>query len=284
MSWRRQVRRRSPERVDHTGVLGPTPTGGGVDTVDTTASYVLRTGVRVEVLRVEDKGTTNTLNLTGNEFNQAIRGNNGANLINGGAGAEVMTGFGGNDRYVVDHASDKVIEAANGGTDIVRTTVSYALASGVNVEQLRVFSAASTNNINLTGNAIGQIIVGNNGSNVIAGAGGNDNLTGGAGKDFFLFNTLPNATTNKDIITDFVAAADTIRLENAVFSGLQAGTLAADGFFLGTAAQDAEDRIIYNKATGALLFDADGTGIKAAVQFATLSTKPTISNADFVVV
>ena len=81
-----------------------------------------------------------------------------------------------------------------------------------------------------------------------------------------------------------MAAADTIRLENAVFSGLQAGTLAADGFFLGTAAQDAEDRIIYNKATGALLFDADGTGIKAAVQFATLSTKPTISNADFVVV
>ena len=248
--------------------------GGGVEsTVDATARYVLRTGVRVEVFGSRTKARPTPCDLTGNEFNQAIQGNNGANLINGGAGAEVMTGFGGNDRYVVDHTSDKVIEAANGGTDIVRTTVRYALASGVNVEQLRVFSAASTNNINLTGNAIGQIIVGNNGSNVIAGAGGNDNLTGGGGSDFFLFHTLPNATTSKDIITDFVAAADTIRLENAVFSGLQAGTLAADGFFLGTAAQDAQDRIIYNKATGALLFDADGTGIKAAVQFATLSTK-----------
>lgn len=34
----------------------------------------------------------------------------------------------------------------------------------------------------------------------------------------------------------------------------------------GAAAQDADDRIIYNSATGAVPFDVDGRGATAAVQ------------------
>ena len=71
-------------------------------------------------------------------------------------------------------------------------------------------------------------------------------------------------------------------------SGLRAarppGTLAAAAFHIGAAAADASDRIIYNPASGALIYDANGTGVGGAVQFATLSLGLALTNADFVVI
>ena len=77
---------------------------------------------------------------------------------------------------------------------------------------------------------------------------------------------------------------DTIALENAVFTGLAVGTLAASAFHTGAAAHDANDRIVYNKATGALIFDSNGIAAGGAVQFAKLSPNLTLTNADFVIV
>ena len=45
--------------------------------------------------------------------------------------------------------------------------------------------------------------------------------------------------------------ADTIRLENAIFTGLAEGLFNADAFHIGAAAADAEDRIIDNARTAA---------------------------------
>jgi len=70
-------------------------------------------------------------------------------------------------------------------------------------------------------------------------------------------------------------------LDRAVFTTLSFGTLAPGGFFVGSAAHDADDRIIYNSATGALYYDSDGNGAGAAVQFATLLGTPAISSIDF---
>ncbi len=60
--------------------------------------------------------------------------------------------------------------------------------------------------------------------------------------------------------------------------------LAVGAFNTGTAATQADDRIIYNTVNGALLYDSDGTGAALAIQFATLLTLPAITTADFVVV
>jgi Ca2+-binding RTX toxin-like protein len=61
--------------------------------------------------------------------------------------------------------------------------------------------------------------------------------------------------------------------------------LAAGAFKAGAAATDADDRIIYNAGTGALLYDGDGMGGTAAVQFATLtSVVGTITHAEFQII
>jgi Ca2+-binding RTX toxin-like protein len=50
------------------------------------------------------------------------------------------------------------------------------------------------------------------------------------------------------------------------------------------AAQDADDRIIYDTGTGKLFYDFDGSGAGAAVQFAQLAAGLALTNADFYVV
>lgn len=132
-------------------------------------------------------------------------------------------------------------------------------------------------------------IYGGQGNDLISSTVGNDVLNGGSGTDTFLFNTALNTTTNKDTITDFNAVDDTIQLENAVFTSLSAtGTLNSANFRANTTgtASDANDYILYNTTTGALSYDADGSGSGVAVQFALLgvNTHPTITNVDFSVI
>ena len=269
--------------VDNAGDLVSDSIVGDGDRLLTSVSYALQALSGIETLMTTNKSGLGALNLTGNGFAQAIYGNAGANILNGMASADSMTGYGGNDRYYADNGGDKVIEAAGGGADEVFASVSYALTANSEIELLTTTSAAGVTAINLTGNALGQTIEGNTGANVIDGKGANDTLRGRGGSDTFAFTTTLGVA-NIDTILDYNVAADTISLENAVFTGLAAGVLAAAAFFKGTGAHDADDRIIYNPNSGALFFDKDGTGGSAAVRFATVSAGLSMTNNDFVVV
>jgi Ca2+-binding RTX toxin-like protein len=239
--------------------------------------------------------------LTGTALSEYIAGGAGNDTINGGAGIDTMVGGIGNDLYYVDNASDLVVEVAGlGSSDAILSSVSYINKIGVE----RLYLTGTANLVAVGVNAQNDIISGNSGNNVINGLTGNDTLAGGigndtliggvgldvliggAGNDIFRFDTAPNATTNRDAITDFVAVNDTIYLENAVFAGLglTTGALAAGKFNFGTAATQADDRIIYNSATGVLIYDADGVGGAAGIHFATLTGHPPISALDFFVV
>ncbi|WP_262268957.1 cadherin domain-containing protein [Microvirga yunnanensis] len=128
------------------------------------------------------------------------------------------------------------------------------------------------------------------GNDTLNGGVGNDILTGGGGRDVFVFDsklgkTNPaNKKSNLDKIVDFSFTDDTIHLAKSIFSTIKKGALAKGAFHVGAAAHDASDRIIYNKNTGALLYDKDGTGAKQAVQFATLAGHPLkVSASDFFV-
>lgn len=141
----------------------------------------------------------------------------------------------------------------------------------------------SNGNDRLTGNSAANILKGGKGNDILNGDGGSDTLVGGLGRDTFVFSKAPSKS-NFDRIVDFVAKDDTIKLENAVFKGLKAGPLAANAFYVGAAAQDSSDRIVYNKATGILSYDPDGIGGKAQVDVAVLSKKPALTFADFIVI
>jgi Ca2+-binding RTX toxin-like protein len=225
------------------------------------------------------QGTNQAEVLLGGTSSDSLNGGGGDDWLDGGAGGDTLSGGSGNDTYVVDSRWDWVNEAYGEGNDTVIASISYVL--GFNQENLYLSGSA---HINATGNADANLLIGNAGNNTLAGRLGNDTLIGGDGQDVFVFDTAPSAT-NRDTIHNFIVADDTIQLNRSVFSALTPGVLAPDAFVTGAAALDANDRIIYNSATGALLYDADGSGSGSAVQFATLvGVVGTLSAADFVVV
>jgi Ca2+-binding RTX toxin-like protein len=258
--------------------------GGGFDNVAAKTSYVLNAGAEVEVLSTTDNAGTAAIALNGNEFGQSLIGNAGNNYLDGGGGADTLIGLGGNDTYIVD-ADDRVVEAVGGGFDNVAAKTSYVLNAGAEVEVLSTTDNSGTAAIALNGNEFGQSLIGNAGNNYLDGGGGADTLIGLGGNDIFAFTTALGAG-NVDRIADFSHGADHIQLAGNAgepFAALASGTLGAGSFVIGAAALDADDYIIYNSQTGALIYDSDGNGSGAAVQFATLGTGLSLTAADFIV-
>jgi Ca2+-binding RTX toxin-like protein len=246
-------------------------------------SFTLQPGASIEILRTYGSATTTPINLTGNEGFQIIFGNAAANTLDGRGGSDRMTGNDGDDRYFIDNAGDEVVEFTNQGTDTVIAATSYSLAAGSAVEILRTFGSATLTAINLFGNELANNVQGNNGPNLLAGRAGNDIIFTGGDTDAIRFDTALSPS-NIDTIVDFSVVLDTIQLDDAVFAGLPTGTLAAGAFRIGAAAQDADDRILYDGASGSLRFDPDGSGGGGASVFAVLSTGLALTNNDFVVV
>jgi Ca2+-binding RTX toxin-like protein len=70
--------------------------GEDIDRVTASTSFSLAAGAAVEHLAAAAGGST--LNLTGNEFANAVTGNDGANRLAGGAGDDILDGGAGHDR------------------------------------------------------------------------------------------------------------------------------------------------------------------------------------------
>ena len=202
--------------------------GDGTDTVRASVSYTL--SINVENLTLAGDAA---IDGTGNDLNNRLTGNGAANTLNGRAGADRMFGRGGNDTFVVDAAGDVVNEAANGGTDAVRSSVTHTLRS--NVENLVLTGTAAANG---TGNELANSLRGNGGANTLRGLAGddmlsggggndrliggpgNDQLSGGPGQDEFQFDTPLDTDTNQDRIVDFNPADDVMRLIGEAFPTL----------------------------------------------------------------
>jgi Ca2+-binding RTX toxin-like protein len=251
------------------------------------SGYVLNEGAEVEVLAAIDPSSTIDFNLAGNaQFGNTLFGSAGRNVLIGGDGpiGDTLVGFAGNDVYRVENSVDKVIEGAGAGYDAVYASRSYTLTAGQEIEVLAVIAPTSTVAIDLTGNGAANELYGNAGANILDGKSGTDLLFGFAGADTFAF-TVSADQGDIDTIGDFLAGTDKIGLDDSTFAGIGTpGAFNANAFRVGTVAADADDRIIYDQATGRLFYDSDGSGSGAAYHFATLTGTPVLAASDFAVI
>lgn len=295
--------------------------GEGFDSLFVDFSYVLPNvtdangaivaPVSIEFLSTASQAGTDAINLTGNVGDNQIYGNEGANtligslgndllvglggndnlqggenadILDGGSGADTMDGGAGGDTYYVDNAGDVIVDTANGGAgDVLYAGVSYVLSPVALVEVISTISLAATTAIDLTGSNSSNIIYGNAGNNMLDGKGNQDTLVGLGGADTFAFTTALGPT-NVDNIGDMVSGTDRIALDDAIFSGLAPGALDPNAFRAGSAAQDADDRIIYDSSTGLVYFDDDGSGSHAKIAFAYVGVGTALAASDFVVI
>jgi Ca2+-binding RTX toxin-like protein len=204
--------------------------------------------------------------------NDTVKGRGGNDKLYGGTGNDKVYGEGGDDRVYGDSGNDYV--HGDSGNDYVH---------------------GGSGNDWVYGDSGNDRVYGGSGDDVVNGGSGNDRLYGGAGSDAFVFNAkLGTAATDRkvsfDTVVDFKVRDDSFLLDNAVFKKLGSGTTAsptqldAEFFTSSGKARERDDYLVYNKKTGVLSYDADGSGRGAAVEFAQLSKNLALKSTDIFVV
>lgn len=255
--------------------------------------------------------------LIGDAGNNWLDGREGADYLNGGAGIDAAsyfdatvgvyaslansslnTGFAAGDSYVLieglagsRHADQLIGDSNNniltgqGGADVLDGGNGFDYAAYYSATEGVTASLASpaANTGEAAGDSFASIegLIGSENNDVLIGNSSANRFYGLGGADTFVFNTALGAG-NVDVISDFVAGSDRVGLDLTIFSAAgSSGTLGSNAFFAGSAAHDADDRIVYNSTNGQVLYDADGSGAQAGVVFATLATGLAVTANDF---
>ncbi|MDP3848257.1 MAG: calcium-binding protein [Pseudomonas sp.] len=188
-----------------------------LDSVQSSVNYTL--GENIEALVLTG---ANDINATGNVLNNTLDGNGGNNILDGGIGDDTLTGGLGNDTYVVDSASDLVVEASTivSELDTVQSSVNYTL--GANLENLVLLNTA----VEGTGNELANTLTGNAVANILDGGAGLDTLIGGAGNDTYVVDTATDTiietstlVTELDTVQSSVTYTLGANLEKLVLTG-----------------------------------------------------------------
>jgi len=262
--------------------------------------------------------TTGNDTINGGEGNDHItlKDSSGDHQINGGDGNDTIYAFQSqnNNVFLGGNGSDVIIldgigttlQSVNGGNAldslVLRAVYTQAplsmqinpngTAGSINSGTHQIVTFKNIETLYLNGTNFDDTISGGNGNDTLAGGNGNDHLTGGKGSDTlagndgidtFAFNGFSQGI---DVISDFTVASDIISISATGFGGgLIAGSLGADQFVVGSAAATADERFIYNDATGSLYFDQDGNANEfAQIELVGLATGLALTSNDFVVV
>lgn len=242
------------------------------------------------------------------QFNfQSIKENGGTPQISGG-GASVTATFPNKLVYTLTAAENSSLSfigdslqgqvgtwsgAFKGKSYFTLTGISYDMDAstvyddGYSDGGITVYKLAAELAINLNGD---DEIIGSNFNDKLAGYAGNDLINGGKGKDFIvggtgsdLFQFTHVGVRDADNVTDFSTGVDKIQLDTSVFTQLP-GELNASILIESTApkALEADDRLLFDTASGKLYYDADGNGSGKALLIAKLTGVQDIDINDFV--
>jgi Ca2+-binding RTX toxin-like protein len=237
--------------------------GGDVVTEDPGAAGgkdTIRSDIDIAALaaNVENLTLLAGLNGTGNELNNVITGNDSANELEGKAGDDSLAGGAGedhldggdgidtlaggkdNDTYEVDDTTDKIVELAGQGIDLVESSADHTLAA--NVENLTLGGSAAMG----IGNALGNEISGNDEANKLSGLGGNDSLEGEAESDTLDGGAGDDTLIGGDENDSLIGGAGKDKLDGEDGADTMAGGAGDDFYFVGAT----DDSVLESKGQG----------------------------------
>ncbi|MGR3467038.1 MAG: calcium-binding protein [Shimia sp.] len=223
--------------------------------------------------------------LEGGAGDDSLRGSAGSDILDGGAGADDINGGSGLDVASFGTASSGVTAnltagVGTGGDADGDTYTSIEDVWGSNFDD--ILTGSSGDNV-LRGDAGDDVLRGSAGNDTLVGGDGNDTLNGGSSADVFVFDTALDAAWNVDTIQNYSTSQDQIALDSGVFAAL-GGAVSFSEFRVGASAQNANERLIYDSATGELFYDVDGAGGAAQVLFATFDPAVALTAAEFDIV
>ena len=169
----------------------------------------------------------------GNQKDDRLQGTQQADVITSRDGNDIVFGNAGNDLI----AGGKGDDVLNGGAG----------------------------NDWLSGDSGQDQLIGGNGNDVLDAGNGEDTLIGGQGKDRFRIDVLDKGV---DVIRDFSVQDDVLEVGVPYMTK---SVVTPDQLRIGATAVGTSDRFVYNPQTGALFFDADGSGSRPQVHLVQLS-------------
>lgn len=123
-------------------------------------------------------------------------------------------------------------------------------------------------------------LIGSGGRDTLYGEGGNDTVTGGGGADTFVIDTPGGGV---DVIRDFRSGTDRLALSGLQYGVTGPAVLHSRHLTYRATAPRAATRLIYQRSSGRLRYDADGAGSGAAVVVAVLRGRPALRASDILV-
>ena len=237
--------------------------GPGWDTADySEATAAVWIDLAVEDAQDTQGAGTDTLisieNVVGSAFNDVLyAGRFGGTLVGGagndriyaGPGRNQLEGGAGNDILYVNDADDVVVEHVGGGYDIVRTAANFN-GSGQDIERIEIIGSSR---VNVVGNALNNILIGNDQTNALNGGKGADRMEGRGGNDLYYVDNVG------DVVVELAGGGiDTVRASISYTLGAEQERLQMVGSQQVNAIGNALDNVIQGNARSNVIIGMGG--------------------------